>query len=106
MINNFAFPANDNLHLLMGSATVSYASTLMGSLYASNLVANVDIPDAWYNCAHQAYHLNHNGITNSVVFRVVGNGNCFGDTLATYNDPDPNQTGSMDDQLVFDLSNP
>jgi hypothetical protein len=106
MIDNSAFPANANLHLLMGCATVAYASTLMGTLYASNLVANVDIPDAWYNCAHQAYHLNHNGITNSVVFRVVGNGNCFHDTLATYNDPDPNQTGSMDDELVFDLSNP
>ena len=45
-------------------------------------------------------------ITNTVVFRVVGNGNCQNDTFSLYNDPDPNQDGWMDDQIVFDINNP
>jgi hypothetical protein len=99
-------PVNDNLHLLMGMATTGYSNTRFGTYYASNLLANLDIPTAWYNAGTKSYHENSKGMTNSVVFRVIGNGNCSGDTLSLYNDPDPNQAGYKDDTLVFDINNP
>jgi hypothetical protein len=97
---------NDNLHLLMGAATISYSSDNFGTIYATNLLANTPIAQAWFQTGHISYHRNHNGITNSVIFRVLGNGNCQNDTLALYNDPDPDQDGWETDDLVFDLSNP
>jgi hypothetical protein len=106
MLNNGRTPVNENLHLLMGSASVAYANPSIGTLYASNLLANVEIPQAWFNMARATYHQAHKGITNGIVFRVMGNGNCQKDTLGTYNDPDPNQDGWMTDELVFDPSNP
>ena len=106
MIGNGKTPVNNNLHLLMGCATVAYATTSIGRLYASNLVANVEIPQAWFNMGHATYHGAHRGITNGIVFRVMGNGNCATDKFSRYNDPDPAQAGWMTDDLVFDLSNP
>jgi hypothetical protein len=97
---------NDNLHLLMGAATVSYSSDNFGTIYATNLLSNMHITDAWMNTGHVCYHGNHVGITNSVIFRAIGNFNCANDSFALYNDPDPDQDGYETDDLVFDLNNP
>ena len=101
MANNGKLPIGDGLHLLLGSETTMYASTPMGTLYASNLVAGVTIQNSWYNCAADAYTANSRGITNKVTLRVVGQDNCFADTLSVNQDPDVNTAFQIKDKDVF-----
>ncbi|MGO8764188.1 MAG: DUF6345 domain-containing protein [Limisphaerales bacterium] len=101
MANNSKLPIGDNLHLLLGCSSTAYAAVNMGKYYASNLVANVTIPNAWYNCGSQAYSDNSKGITNTVTFRTMGQQNCFGDTLSVNNAPDENTAFQIQDQTVF-----
>lgn len=93
MKNNNKLPINEDLHLLMGGGTTIHACPAIGRLYASNLVADVPIPEAWYNTGKGAYQLAHGGVTNIVTYRTIGWTACFNDTLSLYNDPD----GTLDE---------
>ena len=69
--------------------------------YASNLVANVDVPHAWYNAGKQSYGWNSSGITTTVTWRAMGQQNCFNDTFAANQDPDSNTAFQIHDEQVF-----
>lgn len=104
MANNSKLPLGDNLHLLLGSATTNYAASSMGQFYASNLVAKVTIENSWYNCALQSFAQNSGGMSNTVTYRVMGQANCFSDTIYTSQDPDINTAFQIKFKDVFTFS--
>jgi hypothetical protein len=104
MNNNSKLPVNDNLHLLMGCSTVAYASPKLGNLYGKYLAGSFftpaqTVPNAWIDSGTNAY-LNMS-VTNAVNFRVVGWPDCFSDTLAAPNDPDPDDGLMYNDVRVY-----
>ena len=103
MANNSKLPIGDNLHLLLGVATTGWAVPALGLDYSSNLVANVTVPQSWYNGAISAFAANHIGVTNTVTFRVMGQQNCFSDTITANNPPDDNTAFTIQDQNVYTL---
>jgi len=105
MANASRLPANDNLHLLLGASTYTYAFPTLGVAYASNLVFRVSIRNSWINGCRDAYaeaqRLGGQGMTNPVTVRVMGQQSCMGDTLYQYNEPDPNTAFQILDTPVF-----
>jgi len=101
MANNSKLPMGDYLHLFLGAATTNYAASSMGKIYSSNLVAAVTIENSWNNCAIQAFAQNSRGISNTVTYRVMGQVNCFGDTIYVNQDPDINAGFQIDSKDVF-----
>ncbi len=106
MLNAQRFPANgDELHLLMGATTFTYSVPLLGIMYASNMVFNVTIANAWRDAGIAAYKDAKDtgmlGMTNAVTFRVMGYDSCVGDTLYQFNDPDSGTTFQRIDTPVF-----
>jgi hypothetical protein len=105
MINASKWAANDNLHLLLGATTITYASPLLTALYAKNLVENSTIANAFVNAGIDAYARlkgkGFTGMTEAITFRVMGFNSCIGDTLFSYSDPDVNTPYQIIDTTVF-----
>jgi hypothetical protein len=100
MANNSKLPIGDNLHLLLGSATVNWAHPKMGKFYAKELTAGSTIENSWYNAAIAAFQ-GSPYITNTVTYRVMGQHNCFPDTLKVNQDPDINTAFDIKSKDVF-----
>ena len=84
-------PVNENLHLLLGFDTTSYAAYSLGKFYANYLVnSNYTIINSLADGCADSYQLNSTGITNIVRVGIVGWNSCLDDTLKLYNDPDLN----------------
>lgn len=88
MLNQGSLPIGNNLHLLCGTASISYMSENFGELWAKFmlgglLVTQRTIPNAWFDAGTKAYEAATN-ITGNVTFRVVGHNNCFNDKLSNY----------------------
>lgn len=103
MANAGKLPFGDNLHLLLGVATTGWAVPALGQDYSSNLVAQATVEQSWYNGAISAFAVCHNGVTNTVTFRVMGQQNCFSDTIFVNNPPDPNTAFTIHDNNVYTL---
>ena len=107
MANHSLLPDNENLHLLLGANTKTYASWDYGYLYASNLVQNVSIWTSLQNASTTAFNeayavpANQAKMTYPVTLRVMGYQTCIGDSMFQYNDPDPNSSYQMIDSTVF-----
>jgi len=105
MANNGKMPDNDNLHLLIGHATVSYSVHKTHQFYASNLVAHVKIIDSLVKAETDAYQIVHQAgwadMTNAVAVRAIGYQSCYDDSLYIFNDPDPNTTLLMQSFTTF-----
>lgn len=100
MANNSKLPIGDNLHLLLGSATVNWADSRMGKFYAKELTSGSTIENSWYNAAIAVF-AGSPYVTNTVTYRVMGQGNCFGDTIKVNQDPDINATFEIKSKDVF-----
>jgi hypothetical protein len=100
MANNSKLPLGDNLHLLLGSATVNWADSRMGKFYAKELTSGTTIENSWYNAATTCF-AGSQYVTNTVTYRVMGQDNCFADTLKVNQDPDINQAFQIKSKDVF-----
>jgi len=105
MANASRLPRNDNLHLLLGASTYTYAFPTLGIAYASNLVFRATIQESWINGCQSAYReaqlLGARGMTNPVTVRVMGLRSCMEDRLYQYNEPDPDTAFEIIDTPVF-----
>lgn len=85
----------ENLHLLLGTETVILETPRSGWMYATNLVAEQTIPDAWYNALRNSLIIANNAhpgsVTGTVTSRVLGWNPCFNDTIHYFNDPDTSE---------------
>jgi len=91
MKNAGKIPVNENLHLLLGGSTTTWASPDIGKTYARQMLqngGNNKIIPAWTYAGASCYFYSHRGITNQVKYAVTGWPACYDDSLATYNDPD------------------
>jgi hypothetical protein len=97
-------PVNEDLHLLLGPSTTAYACNQFGVQFANNLtVNNKSIMEAFNLAGGYAHTLDHSGVTNTVKFAVCGWPACFSDKLSVYNDPDPDNGLTYDEQIVYTL---
>jgi hypothetical protein len=79
---------NGNLHIFNGCSSVIYFCPDIGNNYANNLTfGDEHIIDAWNNAGSQTYSYQNKGVTNTVVFAYVADGNCLNDTLTSYQSP-------------------
>ncbi len=87
-------PYNGNLHLLLGTATTSYASANLLSYWAkymnhgtSTNYSPLTVKAAWYQAAQDAYK--NSGIPSSpaVKFATAGDNSCMNDSLQSYTTP-------------------
>jgi uncharacterized protein DUF6345 len=107
MNNNSRLPINDNLHLLLGSATVCYASQSIGNHYGHRLAGGYfwtmeNVDDAWFDAGRRAYQLYRlSGVSTTVTFATVGWPACFNDTVLLYSDPDPSSGLNRVDEDVY-----
>jgi hypothetical protein len=107
MANHGKLPDNEDLHLLLGATTPTYAVPLFGADYATNLLFNTTIWQSLQNAGRVAYAdqdanpILHPQMTNKVTFRVMGYQSCINDSLFLYNDPDPNTAYQILNQTVF-----
>jgi hypothetical protein len=107
MANNSKLPDNGNLHLLLGFNSFGYGSGKLGLLYASNLVSFATVRNSFVNACVQAYKMEYQNtnnvpiMTQPVTARVMGDNNCFTDTLYLYSDPDDNSGVNFQDTPVF-----
>jgi hypothetical protein len=101
MANNSKLPIGDNLHLLLGAASLSYAVPNLGKYYGSNLVNNITVEQSWFNGGIHAFNDAHGGVTNTVIFRAMGQQNCFGDSFSANQPPDLNTAFTIHDQPVY-----
>jgi Family of unknown function (DUF6345)/FlgD Ig-like domain/Bacterial Ig domain len=107
MANHSILPDNDDLHLLLGATTVTYAIPTFGVYYATNLLFNTPIWNSFQDAGQVSYNEAHQNpilapqMTNTVTFRVMGYQSCIGDRLFLYNDPDPNTSYQIINSTVF-----
>jgi hypothetical protein len=107
MINHSKMPDNDNLHLLLGATTTTYAVNTFGAYYATNLLDNASIWNSFQNAGTVSFSEAYTfpqlraGMTNTVTFRVMGYNSCIGDSLFLHNDPDQNTAYQILNQTVF-----
>lgn len=88
-------PYNGNLHLLLGTATTSYASanllsdwaTYMNYGTSSTNYSPLTVQAAWYQAAHNAYQNSGIPSGSTVKFATAGDNNCMNDSLQTYYTP-------------------
>jgi hypothetical protein len=81
-------PVNENLHLLLGPSTYTYAWSEFGKSYAHDLnEGNQTIYEAFLSAGSYYAHLN--GSANTIKFAVSYWPNCLNDKLSSYQDPDP-----------------
>ncbi len=105
MNSNFKIPVNENLHLLLGPSSFTYAFDGFGKHYAENLVYYTNsIINAFNNAAiYEAnYHSSH--VTNSITHAVSGWPACFNDSLLYYSDPDSEDGLSYQQYSIFNYS--
>jgi hypothetical protein len=81
-------PVNENLHLLLGPSTYTYAWSEFGKSYAHDLnEGNQTIYETFLSAGSYYAHLN--GSANTIKFAVSYWPNCLNDKLSSYQDPDP-----------------
>lgn len=93
MWNKEALPIGDNLHFFMGATTVSFMVADFGTIWADSMAIGGNAPimsikDAWFFAGHRTQGTKYNEKHRTVIFRIAGWPNTFGDTLYEYQDPD------------------
>jgi hypothetical protein len=82
---------SQDLHLLSATESTIYESPRTGWNYATNLVAEQTLPEAWFGALRSSLALATPPPPSNVVARVMGWQSCFSDSLHYYNDPDTSQ---------------
>ena len=101
MNNNFRLPINDNLHLLNGVAGAFPGfNAAIGTYYATNLLGNATIQQAWINAGKTAYSGFNLG-SSAITFVTAGWPDCFSDTLSSYSSPDSGDTIQYQSTQVY-----
>lgn len=102
MNNAGKIPVNENLHLLLGPSSFTYACSRFGDLYAHFLTESKEEIVTAFNHAGQAEaDFNQRYLTNSITFAVSGWQACLHDKLTASQDPDPNNGLQYQQTTIF-----
>ncbi len=102
MNNAGKIPVNDNLHLLQGFSTTSYAFQGMGYDYVRNMTKNnQSIVDAFNAAVREEATINSINVPITLKNAVSYWPNCLGDKLTSYSDPDPLDGLNYQETQVF-----
>ncbi|MEI7733802.1 MAG: DUF6345 domain-containing protein, partial [Verrucomicrobiota bacterium] len=106
MWNKLALPINDSLHLLCSAKTGVYMVEDVGRVFADSLTGKatgtaMKVTDSWYAAGTATQMLGKPDV--NIYFRVAGWGNCFNDTIYSYEDPDSGNPADItyEDVRVF-----
>ena len=86
-------PYNSNLHLLLGTDSISYADPDIPAHWAQYITRGkivltpMKIEEAWYAAAQDTFRQTGFNYTNSIFFVVAGDAACADDYLATNSVP-------------------
>ena len=104
MNNRGVLPFDDKLHLFCSGKTILYAGNDVGFYFAKHmtkggfLTSAQTVKRSWFLGGKDGYK-NGFGITNTVVFRVAGHQECFGDTLKNSVEPSTQDIVKEDQQV-------
>ena len=93
MLNHGVHPNNSDLHLLLGTDSVSYTDPTRQKYWARYMTSGkivlspMTIEDAWFQAARDAFAATGYNYTNAIYFAVGGDAACTGDMLQTNSPP-------------------
>lgn len=96
MQNNGVQPYNNNLHMLLGTASVSWTNPHIEAYWARYMTRGkivftpMTIQEAWFLAAQDAYAESGFNYTNTIFYAVAGDAACQDDMLQTNNVPSGN----------------
>ncbi len=98
-----SLPIKSNLHLLCSASTFSACGDV-GGLWAYNMTGGIFRPaqtivQAWFNAGQTQYTVLTNWTYGTIIFRVAGQDNCFGDKLKSYQSSTSGNISHQDQQV-------
>jgi Family of unknown function (DUF6345)/Bacterial Ig domain/FlgD Ig-like domain len=97
-------PVNENLHLLLGPSSYTYAFDGLGKHYAENLTIFTNtVVDAFNQAGIYEANYHSRWVTNNITHAVSGWPACFNDSLLFYNDPDPEDGLMYKQYTIYNL---
>jgi hypothetical protein len=96
MQNYGVSPFNGNLHLLLGTDSVSWTDAQIHANWAKYMtrgkivLSPMTIQDAWFTAARDAFGATGFNYTNAITFAVAGDSACANDTLQNNTAPGGN----------------
>ena len=105
MQSSGVYPYNSNLHLLLGSDSIVYSSSVILKYWGQYMdfgrsgFSPMTIHDAWYQAAQDAYRGHNYG--NTMKFAIAGDSACMGDYVQTGANSNPGGSWSYNSQQVW-----
>jgi hypothetical protein len=90
MVNNNIAPLNNNLHMILGSATITYSNTKLPQFWAEDMLGSgsvgpLDIRTAWYQAGTDSFGAAKP--PQAITFAAAGFNSCRTETLNSTNTP-------------------
>jgi hypothetical protein len=105
MQSSGVYPYNSNLHLLLGSDSIVYSSSVILKYWGQymcfgrNGFSPMTIHDAWYQSAQDAYRGHNYG--NTMKFAIAGDSACMGDYVQPGASSNPGGSWTYNSQQVW-----